>query len=48
MTKQPTLYVLEANNLCKNYGGIEAFKNASFSMKKGETIAIVDDNSAGK
>jgi len=48
MTKQPTPYVLETNNLCKNYGGIEALKNASFSMKKGETIAIVGDNGAGK
>jgi len=48
MTKQPTPNVLETNNLCKNYGGIEALKNASFSMKKGETIAIVGDNGAGK
>ena len=44
MTKQPTLYVLEANNLCKNYGGIEAFKNGSFSIKKGETILIFVNN----
>ncbi|MDP6973633.1 MAG: ATP-binding cassette domain-containing protein [Gammaproteobacteria bacterium] len=48
MTKQPTPNVLETNNLCKNYGGIEALKNANFSMKKGETIAIVGDNGAGK
>ena len=48
MTKQPTPNILETNNLCKNYGGIEALKNASFSMKKGETIAIVGDNGAGK
>lgn len=40
--------VLEARALCKNFGGIRAVDNMSFTLGKGEILGIVGDNGAGK
>jgi D-xylose transport system ATP-binding protein len=40
------LLVLE--NIKKNYGAIEALKGISFSIGKGEVVALLGDNGAGK
>jgi len=44
--------LLEVNNLCKTYGSgelkVEALKNASFSIRKGEFVAIVGESGSGK
>ncbi|HEX4724310.1 MAG TPA: ATP-binding cassette domain-containing protein [Pseudonocardiaceae bacterium] len=45
MTDQP---VLEARNLVKRYGSVEALRGASFSARAGEVVALIGDNGAGK
>lgn len=40
--------VLKTENLTKHYGGVHALVEANFEMKKGEHIAIMGDNGAGK
>ncbi|GAA6207093.1 ATP-binding cassette domain-containing protein [Cognatishimia sp. WU-CL00825] len=40
--------VLKTENLTKHYGGVHALKGANFEMKKGEHVAIMGDNGAGK
>lgn len=44
--------ILKVNNLCKTYGESEvkvnALKNVSFSLEKGEFAAIVGDSGSGK
>jgi fructose transport system ATP-binding protein len=40
--------VLRTQNLTKHYGGVHALVGADFEMKKGEHIAIMGDNGAGK
>lgn len=40
--------VLKTENLTKHYGGVHALVDANFQMKKGEHIAIMGDNGAGK
>ena len=40
--------VLETRGLTKHYGGVHALNDADFVMKRGEHIAIVGDNGAGK
>ena len=44
MTKP--LLVLE--DIRKNYGAIEALKGITFSIDKGEVVALLGDNGAGK
>ena len=41
-------YILETNGLTKHYGGVHALVGANFEMKKGEHVAIMGDNGAGK
>ena len=40
--------VLRTEDLTKHYGGVHALDGADFSMTKGEHVAIMGDNGAGK
>ena len=41
-------FLLRVNNLSKSYGAVQALQGVSFTMRPGETIALVGDNGAGK
>ena len=40
--------ILKTENLTKHYGGLHALENANFEIRKGEHVAIMGDNGAGK
>ncbi|MEL6958860.1 MAG: ATP-binding cassette domain-containing protein [Pseudomonadota bacterium] len=40
--------ILETKGLTKHYGGVHALNDADFTLKKGEHVAIMGDNGAGK
>lgn len=44
--------LLEVNELCKTYGSgdtaVKALKNASFSVPKGDYVAIIGESGSGK
>ncbi|WAP66763.1 ATP-binding cassette domain-containing protein [Jiella pelagia] len=40
--------VLKAEKLTKHYGGVHALEGADFEIRKGECVAIMGDNGAGK
>lgn len=40
--------ILETRDLTKRYGGIHALEGANFILRKGEHVAIMGDNGAGK
>jgi ABC-2 type transport system ATP-binding protein len=40
--------LITANNLCKKFGRIEAVKNVSFEITKGEIVGFLGSNAAGK
>lgn len=40
--------VLKTTDLTKHYGGVHALEGADFELRKGEHVAIMGDNGAGK
>ena len=40
--------VLQTEGLTKHYGGVHALEGANFELRKGEHVAIMGDNGAGK
>jgi fructose transport system ATP-binding protein len=40
--------ILETRGLTKHYGGVHALTDANFTLRKGEHVAIMGDNGAGK
>src|SRR3954465_6410531 len=40
--------VLEARNVVKTFGRVQALRGASFAVYPGEVVALVGDNGAGK
>jgi len=40
--------ILETRGLTKHYGGVHALTDADFTLRKGEHVAIMGDNGAGK
>ena len=41
-------YVLEAKNIMRHYGQVEALRGCNFNVKAGEVTALIGDNGAGK
>ena len=41
-------FVLKTEDLTKHYGGVHALEGANFELRKGEHVAIMGDNGAGK
>lgn len=40
--------IIEMKGICKSFGAVKALKNVDFSVKTGETMALVGENGAGK
>jgi simple sugar transport system ATP-binding protein len=40
--------ILEAVDVTKTYGSVEALRGASFTVRAGEVVALIGDNGAGK
>ena len=48
MASHDATIILETAGLTKHYGGVHALKDANFELRKGEHVAIMGDNGAGK
>lgn len=40
--------ILQIENICKSFSGVEVLKNVSFSLEKGKIHALIGENGAGK
>jgi len=40
--------VLEARHFCKNYGGVQAVRDVSFSVYRGEIFGLIGPDGGGK
>lgn len=40
--------ILKMNNISQNFGGVQALKNVSLELRKGEILCLVGENGAGK
>lgn len=40
--------ILEVNGLCKSFGSFEVLKNITFSLERGEVLAIIGSSGSGK
>ena len=48
MTTYNTDYILEMNNITKEFPGVKALSNVNFKVKRGEIHCLVGENGAGK
>ena len=48
MTTYNTDYILEMNNITKEFPGVKALNNVNFKVKRGEIHCLVGENGAGK
>jgi len=48
MSAQDSPPLLEVAGLTKSYGGVQALRDASISVRAGEVVGLVGDNGAGK
>lgn len=48
MTENSSVPLIELKGISKNFGRVEALKNLSFKVFKGESLGLVGDNGAGK
>ncbi|MBC7141116.1 MAG: sugar ABC transporter ATP-binding protein [Rhodobacteraceae bacterium] len=46
--RHPSDVILETRDLTKHYGGVHALEGANFTLRRGEHVAIMGDNGAGK